>query len=206
MCRGTAAARLTRRGFQVIGIAFVVALAATSASAVPLDSGLSSTLRREPLLTPEAIGDGQVDGLQYADPTEGLALVDPPAPNNGGSAQLSYPLIVPHGRGLTPELALAYDSGAENGWVGLGWDLSVGEISVDTEFGAPRFDSRTRRARATSSTATMLVPNALGDSFAARAERRPRGLHPAGRDGVRADHPPRGRRRRPGRLLLGGPR
>ncbi len=167
MCRGTAAARLTRRGFQVIGIAFVVALAATSASAVPLDSGLSSTLRREPLLTPEAIGDGQVDGLQYADPTEGLALVDPPAPNNGGSAQLSYPLIVPHGRGLTPELALAYDSGAENGWVGLGWDLSVGEISVDTEFGAPRFLAD-KESESYLIDGAMLVPNALGDSFAAR--------------------------------------
>jgi hypothetical protein len=167
MERRDPAANLRRRARRVAGVAFVVALAATSASAAPLDGGLATTLRREPLLTPEAIGDGQVDGLQYADPTEGLALVDPPAQNNGGSAQLSYPLIVPHGRGLTPELALDYDSGAEDGWVGMGWDLSVGEISVDTEFGAPRFLSD-KESESYVLDGAMLVPNALGESYAPR--------------------------------------
>lgn len=134
-----------------------------TARATTLDEGLNSTLRREPLLTPEAIGDGSIDGLQYANPTENLALVDPPAPNNGGSAQLTYPLIVPHGRGLTPELALNYDNGGDNGWTGLGWDLSVGDISVDTEFGAPRF-STTEETESYLIDGKMLVPNALGDT------------------------------------------
>lgn len=138
-----------------------------TARATTLDQGLNSTLRREPLLTPEAIGDGSIDGLQYANPTENLALVDPPAPNNGGSAQLSYPLIVPHGRGLTPELALSYDNGGDNGWTGLGWDLSVGDISVDTEFGAPRF-STTQETESYLIDGKMLVPNALGDTYSNR--------------------------------------
>ena len=138
-----------------------------SAKAASLDDGLNSTIRREPLLTPEAIGDGSIDGLQYADPTENLALVDPPAPNNGGSAQVTYPLIVPHGRGLTPELALAYDNQGDNGWTGVGWDLSVGEISVDTEFGAPRF-SVSQETESYLLNGDMLVPNALGETWTNR--------------------------------------
>lgn len=138
-----------------------------SATAASLDDGLNSTLRREPLLTPEAIGDGSIDGLQYADPTENLALVDPPAPNNGGSAQITYPLVVPHGRGLTPQLELAYDNGGANGWTGLGWDVSVGNISVDTEFGAPRF-STTQETESYLINGDMMVPNALGDTWSNR--------------------------------------
>ena len=138
-----------------------------AARAATLDDTFNSTLRREPLLTPEAIGDGSIDGLQYADPTENLALVDPPAPNNGGSAQVSYPLIVPHGRGLTPQLELTYDNGGANGWAGLGWDLSVGEISVDTEFGAPRF-SATQETESYLIDGDMMVPNALGDTWSNR--------------------------------------
>ena len=162
-----AARRWRRRAFRIAWTALVVTVAAASASAAPLDKGLTSTLRREPLLTPETLGNGRVDGLQYADPTDGLALVDPPAQNHGGSAQLSYPLIVPHGRGATPKLALQYDSSAENGWLGLGWGLSLGEISVDTKFGAPRF-LQDKESESYRLNGTMLVPNALGESFAPR--------------------------------------
>ena len=65
--------------------------------------------------------------------------------NSGGGAQLSYPFVIPPGRGITPDLALDYDSGGGTGWVGLGWDLSVGDISVDTAFGAPHFDPTSRK-------------------------------------------------------------
>jgi hypothetical protein len=110
------------------------------ASAESLATASEGVVGREPLLKPDQLGNGVVDGLQYPDPTEGLALVAPPEAGSGGSAQLSYPFVIPPGRGITPELALSYDSGGGDGWVGLGWDLSVGEISVDTTFGAPHFD------------------------------------------------------------------
>jgi len=35
--------------------------------------------RGQPQLTPAQIGDGSIDGLQFPDPTEGLAMVEPPA-------------------------------------------------------------------------------------------------------------------------------
>src|SRR5690349_23986604 len=125
---------------RIIHIAGVFALATnllttaaapgTAAPASPLGGANDTTLAREPQLTPAASGDGSVAGLQFADPTEGLALVQPPAASNDGGTHLSYPLLIPKGRGIQPDLSLQYDSGGSDGWTGLGWDLSVGEIGV----------------------------------------------------------------------------
>ena len=68
----------------------------------PLGGADSETLAREPLLRPDELGDGTIDGLQFPDPTEGLALIAPPGASNSGDAEISYPLIVPPGRGITP--------------------------------------------------------------------------------------------------------
>src|SRR5215207_7152800 len=134
---------------RIIHIAVAFALATnllttaasgTPASGSPLGGGNDMTLTSEPQLTPAAIGDGSTAALQFADPSESLGLVQPPAASNDGGAHLSYPLLIPKGRGIAPDLSLQYDSGGRNGWVGLGWDLSVGEISVDTRWGTPRFD------------------------------------------------------------------
>ena len=46
-----------------------------------------------------------------------------------GSAHLSYPIVVPPGRsGLSPQLSINYTSTGGNGWLGVGWDISVGYI------------------------------------------------------------------------------
>ena len=113
-----------------------------AAAAVPLGGSEGSTLRREPSVTPQEIGDGSAADLLYADPTEGLSQVAPPEANSTGTAQLQYPLVLPKGRGMTPELALSYESGGGSSWAGLGWDLSVGDISVDTQWGVPLFCPR----------------------------------------------------------------
>jgi len=134
----------------------------------PLAGADSETLAREPQQSPEQLGDGTLDGLQFADPTEGLSLIDPPTAANDGGAHLSYPLTIPAGRGLTPELSLDYDSGGGNGWLGQGWDLSVGEIAVDTRYGAPYFDP-TLESESYTIDGTPLVPNALGDSWEPRS-------------------------------------
>jgi hypothetical protein len=139
----------------------------TAVSGSPLGGANDTTLAREPQLTPAGIGDGSIDGLQFADPTEGLALVQPPAASSDGGAHLSYPLLIPKGRGIAPDLSLEYDSGGGNGWVGLGWDLSVGEISVDTRWGAPRFDPN-KESETYLLDGDMLIPNALGSTWAPR--------------------------------------
>src|SRR5687768_16916934 len=113
---------------RIIHIACTIALASnllitaapgTAVSGSPLGGANDTTLARERQLTPAEIGNGSTDGLQFADLTEGLALIEPPAASNDGGAHLSYPLLIPKGRGIAPDLSLEYDSGGGNGWVGL---------------------------------------------------------------------------------------
>ena len=100
------------------------------------------TLLREPMQTPASLGDGLLDGLQFADPTSQLAGIDPPDANSGGGAAIEYPLVFPKGRGITPDLKLKYSSGGASSWVGQGWSFGVGEITVDTSSGVPLFCPR----------------------------------------------------------------
>jgi RHS repeat-associated protein len=162
-----------RNGHVVLGsllslvLVGTVSVAPISATVDPGAGPGGSTLGREPLMTPEALGDGSVDGLQYADPAEALATISPPEASSDGGAQLGYPLLLPPGRGITPELALTYDSGGGNGWLGLGWDLSVGEVAVDTSFGAPHFDPGLE-SETYLLDGEMLVPNSLGETWEPR--------------------------------------
>ncbi|MBR6064695.1 MAG: hypothetical protein IKP54_11145 [Bacteroidales bacterium] len=79
--------------------------------------------------------------LKAADPLDGLTLMQPPTANNSGTANLSYPIEIPAGRqGMQPNLALTYSSGGGNGWLGVGWDISIPSITVETRWGVPRYD------------------------------------------------------------------
>src|SRR5688572_3214601 len=84
-------------------VRLLVALCATlafvpgAASAdLPLGEGM---LAAEHQLTPTELGDGSLADLEYGDPSEGLAMVDPPEASTGGGAELSHPLPIPPGRG-----------------------------------------------------------------------------------------------------------
>ena len=80
--------------------------------------------------------------LEAANPLEGLQLIQAPTANNSGTANLSYQLEIPAGRqGMQPNLALAYNSSGGNGWLGVGWDISVPSITVETRWGVPRYES-----------------------------------------------------------------
>lgn len=82
-----------------------------------------------------------LSGIQAADPGAGIHLIDPPTPNSRGDAGLGYSFDLPPGRhGLTPALGVSYSSSRGNGWVGVGWDLPISAITVDTRFGAARYD------------------------------------------------------------------
>ena len=162
-----------RRKFRLVVVFSLLAsglpIVETASATVSGDSARS--VAREPQLQPDQLGNGVVDGLQYADPTEGLALVSPPVANSGGGAQVEYPFVIPPGRGITPEVSLGYDSGGRNGWVGLGWDLSVGEISVDTAFGAPHFDP-VFESESYLLNGDLLTPNATDGMWQARVAER----------------------------------
>ena len=160
---------MSKRRILVQSTAVIAALALLATGAIAATGGFGGgvepgeVLARESLLTPDELGDGGFDGLQYADPTEGLALIDAPEASSDGSAQLSYPIIVPQGRGMTPELSLDYTSSTEPSWAGLGWDIGVDAVEVDTSFGVPYFDAA-KESESYSLDGAMLVPNALGEA------------------------------------------
>jgi RHS repeat-associated protein len=100
-----------------------------------------------------------------------MVVMAPPTPNSQGSAQLQHPLLIPPGRGIQPSLVLTYDSGAGDSWVGNGWDLSVGAITIDTRWGVPRYDP----AKETESyvlDGQQLSPTAVVSTFQARVAER----------------------------------
>ena len=80
--------------------------------------------------------------LEAADPMSGETVMQPPAPNNDGTASLSYPLDIPAGRqGMQPSLALTYSSSGGCGWLGVGWDIPIPSITIDARWGVPRYDA-----------------------------------------------------------------
>ncbi|HST46484.1 SpvB/TcaC N-terminal domain-containing protein [Jatrophihabitans sp.] len=83
-----------------------------------------------------------IKDLKGGDPSAGVDLIAPPQGNSSGDAKLSYPIDLPKGRqDMAPSLQLSYSSAAGNGWLGVGWDLSVPSVSIDTRWGVPRYDA-----------------------------------------------------------------
>ncbi|NJO96204.1 MAG: toxin [Pleurocapsa sp. CRU_1_2] len=57
-----------------------------------------------------------------------------------GTGSMSVPIAVTSGRsGFSPQLSLAYDSGAGNGIFGMGWNLALPSIVRKTDKGLPRY-------------------------------------------------------------------
>ncbi len=88
--------------------------------------------------TPTTIKD-----FKPADPSAGITMIAPPTVNSSGNAAFSFDLKLPAGRlGIQPDLSIHYNNGGGNGWLGLGWDLSIPFISIDTRWGVPRYDAQ----------------------------------------------------------------
>lgn len=89
-----------------------------------------------------AFNPTQMQGIQAGLPSAGINTIAPPSSNNRGSASLSYPINIPAGRkGIQPALFLTYDSEGGNSWCGLGWDLTIPSIGIDTRWGVPRYNN-----------------------------------------------------------------
>jgi RHS repeat-associated protein len=77
-----------------------------------------------------------------------------------GTGALSIPLPLSPGRsGFTPQLSLAYDSGAGNGPFGFGWSISTPSITRKTDKGLPRYCDGDESDVYILSGAEDLVPN-----------------------------------------------
>ncbi len=91
--------------------------------------------------TPVSFNPTSIKDIKAADPGAQINLIAEPRPNNFGAANLHYPIQVPPGRdGMEPQLDVVYNSAGENGWMGLGWNLSMASIVVDTRWGVARYD------------------------------------------------------------------
>ncbi len=94
---------------------------------------------------PVSFNPNSIKDLKAADPSSGIDLVEAPGGNSQGSAKLSFPIRLPKGRGAhQPSLGLVYDSSGADGWVGVGWDLPVSSVSIDTRYGVPLYDGEER--------------------------------------------------------------
>jgi len=81
-----------------------------------------------------------LSSIGAASPAANIDVIEPPQANAMGDAKLSLPIRLPAGRGAySPSLALTYSSSAGNGWVGVGWDLNISKIEIDTRWGVPTY-------------------------------------------------------------------
>jgi Salmonella virulence plasmid 65kDa B protein len=104
---------------------------------IMINAILTATDHPPPLqFNPNSIKD-----VATADPASGIDLIEPPSANSRGTAELSYPIRLPRGRGsFSPQLVLTYSSSRSNGWLGIGWDLDVPRIEIDTRWGVPAYE------------------------------------------------------------------
>ena len=115
----------------------------------------------------------QLKDIKVANPGAKVNLIAPPQANAMGDVKLSYPVEVPPGRaGHAPQLALSYNSSAKNGWLGVGWDLAVSSISIDTRWGVPRYDPN-NETETYSHDGEMLAPVAHRGPLVAARRKRP---------------------------------
>ncbi|MEN2436666.1 SpvB/TcaC N-terminal domain-containing protein [Weeksellaceae bacterium A-14] len=83
-----------------------------------------------------------IKNIKAADPVSGIVSIAAPTPNNQGTVSTSFPIKLPAGRqGMQPSLSVNYSSDGGNGWMGMGWDLSIPAITIDTRWGVPRYDA-----------------------------------------------------------------
>ncbi|MEJ2662995.1 MAG: SpvB/TcaC N-terminal domain-containing protein [Spirochaetia bacterium] len=101
---------------------------------------INSTLTMPESPKPLGFNPNSIKDIKAADPGSGIQLINPPQAVQSGSAGLRYGIQVPPGRnGMAPSVSVSYNSDAGNGWMGVGWDVTVSSISVDTRFGVPRY-------------------------------------------------------------------
>jgi RHS repeat-associated protein len=90
---------------------------------------------------PLQFNPNSIKDFAAADPAQNIDLIEPPAANNRGTAELSFPIRLPAGRGAySPQLTLTYSSDSAYSWVGHGWNIDLPQIGIDTRWGVPRYD------------------------------------------------------------------
>ncbi len=92
-------------------------------------------------LPTEAYVPSYIKDLKEANPVEGITFISAPTANNTGNAMLSFNMKLPEGRlGMQPELPVMYNNEGGSSWLGYGWNMVTPAVSIDTRWGAPRYN------------------------------------------------------------------
>ena len=91
----------------------------------------------------QSLNPTSLKDIKLADPAAGIAQIEPPVANSTGAANLRVGIEAPPGRrGMDPSLAITYSSsGGGDAWLGVGWNLEMPSVQIDTRFGVPRYDA-----------------------------------------------------------------
>ncbi|MEO8552017.1 MAG: SpvB/TcaC N-terminal domain-containing protein, partial [Kofleriaceae bacterium] len=120
-----------------------VAHSATDHFTIMIDAVLATPKNPTPL----SFDPTAMSSISGALPTDNMDLIAPPEANSSGDANVSLPIRVPSGRGaFTPNLSVGYSSTGTNDWLGVGWNLPISEVSIDTRWGVPTYDQPQRYA------------------------------------------------------------
>ena len=104
--------------------------------------------------TPTSIKD-----LKAASPLVGIQSIAPPSANGRGTMSTGFSIVIPGGRGgMQPSLNLQYDSDGGHSWAGMGWDISAPSVTIETRWGAPRYDA-SQETETYSISGEQLIPN-----------------------------------------------
>lgn len=104
--------------------------------------------------TPTSIKD-----LKAASPLVGIQSIAPPSANGRGTASTGFSIVIPNGRGgMQPSFNLQYDSDGGHSWAGMGWDISAPAVSIETRWGAPRYDA-SKETETYAIAGEQLIPN-----------------------------------------------
>jgi len=105
---------------------------------------IAATLKMPDHPDAQQFNPNSMKNVKVGEPGAGITTIEPPQMNPSGSARLSYPIETPPARdGIGPNLALTYDSDGvnSNGWLGVGWNMRMSSIEIDTRFGVPHYNS-----------------------------------------------------------------
>jgi hypothetical protein len=102
---------------------------------------INSTLKLPDTAKPLSMNLNSIKDIKAAQPLAGIPQIQGLDANQQGSAAFSLPLTLPPGRrGMMPSLALSYNSQAGNGLLGVGFDIQIPSIGIDTRFGLPAYN------------------------------------------------------------------
>ncbi|MCK0202728.1 hypothetical protein MWN41_06815, partial [Ornithobacterium rhinotracheale] len=100
-----------------------------------------------------------ISGLKTAFPLVEVQPLNVPKVNSKGSVFTSFSIQLPNGRsGMQPELNIQYSGNEGQSWLGTGWNLILPSVSIDTRWGAPRYDIH-KETESYLLNSTELLPN-----------------------------------------------